>query len=51
MVSDTTPKAAQERLAALRRLSGLDRLAQAVELSEVVRQLAAQGKRDRSEAA
>ena len=51
MTLDTTRAAAQERLKALRRLTAEDRLAQALELSEAVRQLAAQGERDRAEAA
>jgi hypothetical protein len=48
MTLDTTPDAAREQLAALRRLSGNDRLAQALELSEVVRELAVTGREDRA---
>lgn len=51
MASDTTPAAASRRLTVLRGMDGAERLARALELSEVVRQLAKQGEKDRSEAA
>ena len=44
---DTTREAHEQRLAALRALEGTTRLKQAFELSESVRRLAEQGKKDR----
>lgn len=44
---DTTREAEEQRLVALRALDGTVRLKQALELSESVRRLAEQGKKDR----
>ena len=44
---DTTREADEQRLAALRALDGSVRLKQALELSESVRRIAEQGKKDR----
>jgi hypothetical protein len=48
MLTDTTKQAAQVRLEVLRNLGGSIRLRQALELSEAVRLLAEQGRRDRA---
>ena len=47
MHSDTTKEAARLRLTTLRDLGGVERLKQALDLSEAVRRLAEQGERDR----
>lgn len=47
MQNDTTPEAARARLAALRSLSGVVRLNQALDLSDAVRAMSEAGRRDR----
>ena len=47
MHTDTTKEAAQVRVEALRGLGGSVRLKQALDLSDAVRRLAEQGRRDR----
>jgi len=48
MYSDTTPESARLRIQVLRDIGGAERLRQALALSDSVRRLAEQGRKDRA---